>query len=92
MNFFYEVRLRYYIQPSFALSGMGTETDEEKSEEQRYYREEIHLKKGGQDYDVWAGQKSRSFTIFLISTKNIFTSYTYWVSSPKKETLPKMCR
>ncbi len=59
MNFLYEVRLRYYIQPSFALSGMGTETDEEKSEEQRYYRAEIHLKEGGQDYDVmgWAKEQ-----------------------------------
>ncbi|EPL6455310.1 BCCT family transporter [Providencia rettgeri] len=59
MNFFYEVRLRYYVQPSFALAGMGTETDEEKSEEQRYYRAEIHLKEGGQDYDVmgWAKEQ-----------------------------------
>lgn len=59
MNFFYEVRLRYYIQPSFALAGMGTESDEEKSEEQRYYRAEIHLKEGGQDYDVmgWAKEQ-----------------------------------
>lgn len=59
MNFFYEVRLRYYIQPSFALAGMGTESDDEKSEEQRYYRAEIHLKEGGQDYDVmgWAKEQ-----------------------------------
>ncbi|WP_353242839.1 choline BCCT transporter BetT [Providencia sp.] len=59
MNFFYEVRLRYYVQPSFALAGMGTETDDEKSEEQRYYRAEIHLKEGGQDYDVmgWAKEQ-----------------------------------
>ncbi|HGN1705984.1 TPA: BCCT family transporter [Providencia rettgeri] len=59
MNFFYEVRLRYYIQPSFALAGMGTESDEEKSEEQRYYRAEVHLKEGGQDYDVmgWAKEQ-----------------------------------
>ncbi|QCJ69107.1 choline transporter [Providencia heimbachae] len=59
MNFFYEVRLRYYIQPAFALAGMGVETDDEKSEEQRYYRAEIHLKEGGQDYDVmgWAKEQ-----------------------------------
>ncbi|EJD6378857.1 MULTISPECIES: BCCT family transporter [Providencia] len=59
MNFLYEVRLRYYIQPSFALAGMGTESDDEKSEEQRYYRAEIHLKEGGQDYDVmgWAKEQ-----------------------------------
>ncbi|EJD6370132.1 BCCT family transporter [Providencia huaxiensis] len=59
MNFLYEVRLRYYIQPSFALAGMGDEIDEEKNEEQRYYRAEIHLKEGGQDYDVmgWAKEQ-----------------------------------
>ena len=59
MNFFYEVRLRYYVQPSFALAGMGTDSEDEKSEEQRYYRAEIHLKEGGQDYDVmgWAKEQ-----------------------------------
>ncbi|MGO2345855.1 MAG: BCCT family transporter, partial [Providencia sp.] len=59
MNFFYEVRLRYYVQPAFALAGMATDSDDEKSEEQRYYRAEIHLKEGGQDYDVmgWAKEQ-----------------------------------
>ncbi|EKT54398.1 BCCT family transporter [Providencia burhodogranariea] len=59
MNFLYEVRLRYYVQPAFALSGIATESDDEKSEEQKYYRAEVHLKEGGQDYDVmgWAKEQ-----------------------------------
>lgn len=59
MNFFYEVRLRYYVQPAFSLAVIATDSDEEKSEEQRYYRAEIHLKEGGQDYDVmgWAKEQ-----------------------------------
>jgi len=59
MNFLYEVRLRYYVQPAFALSGIATENDDEKSEEQKYYRAEVHLKEGGQDYDVmgWAKEQ-----------------------------------
>ncbi|MCW2256115.1 choline/glycine/proline betaine transport protein [Providencia alcalifaciens] len=59
MNFLYEVRLRYYVQPAFALSGIVTESDDEKSEEQKYYRAEVHLKEGGQDYDVmgWAKEQ-----------------------------------
>ncbi len=56
MNFIYETRLRYYNQPSFALSGM---TDEEKDEEHRYYRAEIHLKEGGQDYDIMGWNKEQ---------------------------------
>lgn len=58
MNFLYEVRLRYYIQPSFALSGMN-DTDDEKNEEQKYYRAEIHLKEGGQDYDIMGWNKEQ---------------------------------
>ena len=47
----------YYNQPSFALSGM---TDEEKDEEHRYYRAEIHLKEGGQwDYDIKGWNKEQ---------------------------------
>ena len=49
LNFVYEVRLRAYLQPTFALAGMG---DVEKDEEQKYYRAEVYLKEGGQDYDV----------------------------------------
>ncbi len=48
LNFVYEVRLRSYIQPTFALAGFS----DEKKEENRYYRAEIYLKEGGQDYDV----------------------------------------
>jgi choline/glycine/proline betaine transport protein len=48
LNFVYEVRLRSYIQPTFALAAL----DDEKKEENRYYRAEVHLKEGGQDYDV----------------------------------------
>lgn len=49
LNFVYEVRLRPYLQPAFALAGLG---DEERDEEHKYYRAEVHLKEGGQDYDV----------------------------------------
>ncbi|MDC9613297.1 choline BCCT transporter BetT [Xenorhabdus khoisanae] len=49
LNFVYEVRLRGYIQPAFALAGFE---DDERSEEQKYYRAEVYLKEGGQDYDL----------------------------------------
>ncbi|PHM49925.1 BCCT family transporter [Xenorhabdus miraniensis] len=49
LNFVYEVRLRGYIQPAFALAGFE---DGERSEEQKYYRAEVYLKEGGQDYDL----------------------------------------
>jgi choline/glycine/proline betaine transport protein len=49
INFVYEVRLRGYIQPAFALAGLE---DDDKNEEQKYYRAEVYLKEGGQDYDL----------------------------------------
>lgn len=49
LNFVYEIRLRSYLQPAFALAGMS---DNDRDEEHRYYRAEVYLKEGGQDYDV----------------------------------------
>lgn len=49
LNFVYEVRLRAYIQPAFAMVALQ---DEGHNGEHKYYRAEIHLKEGGQNYDV----------------------------------------
>ncbi|NIA76602.1 hypothetical protein HBA43_20860 [Providencia rettgeri] len=49
LNFLYEIRLRDYLTPSFALVGMD---DDENNESQKYYRAEVYLKEGGQDYDI----------------------------------------
>ena len=49
LNFVYQVRLRSYMQPAFALAGMS---DSDRDEKHRYYRAEVYLKEGGQDYDV----------------------------------------
>lgn len=49
LSFVYEVRLRIYIQPAFSFSGQGNDVQDEKY---KYYGAEIHLKEGGQDYDV----------------------------------------
>jgi len=48
INFLYEIRLRNYMVPSFALVGM----DDENNDSQKYYRAEVYLKEGGQDYDI----------------------------------------
>ena len=50
LNFIYEVRLRGYNSPTFALSAL--ESDEHQTEQHKYYRAEIYLKEGGQNYDV----------------------------------------
>lgn len=50
LNFIYEVRLRGYSSPAFAIAGLDSE--EQASEQHKYYRAEIHLKEGGQNYDV----------------------------------------
>ncbi|MFT0213411.1 choline BCCT transporter BetT [Pseudomonas sp. F1_0610] len=44
VNFIYEVRPRAYTQPSFMI--------EDDQEDRKYFRAEVHLTEGGQDYDV----------------------------------------
>ena len=50
LNFIYEVRLRGYSSPAFALDGL--DDDEQQAEQHKYYRAEVYLKEGGQNYDV----------------------------------------
>ena len=46
LDFEYEVRPQAYLRPAFSLSETG---DDENS---KYFRAEVHLREGGQDYDV----------------------------------------
>lgn len=50
-NFVYEVRARAYIRPDF-MSQDDTEDEAEAREERKYFRAEVHLMEGGQDYDI----------------------------------------
>ena len=52
-EFVYRVLARKYSQPDF--SNEVTETDED---EQSYYRAEVHLGEGGQDYDIMGWSKT----------------------------------
>lgn len=45
-DFSYGVRPRSLVQPSFIVS------DDEESEERKYFRAEVYLNEGGQDYDI----------------------------------------
>lgn len=45
VDFIYQVFPRAYLQPSFML-------DEEDEEERKYFRAEVFLREGGQDYDI----------------------------------------
>lgn len=47
-KFFYSVHARPYVPPSFVVR----DTSRRRSEELRYYRAEVYLLEGGQDYDV----------------------------------------
>lgn len=47
LDFLYTVKPRAYIQPSFALR----DRDQDR-EERKYFRAEVHLREGGQDYDI----------------------------------------
>ena len=48
IDFFYSVHCRPCIPPSFVMS----DTRSRRGEQLRYYRAEVYLKEGGQDYDV----------------------------------------
>ncbi|AGA34443.1 High-affinity choline uptake protein BetT [Thioalkalivibrio nitratireducens DSM 14787] len=52
IDFFYSVRPRAYEPPTFVMR----DTRDKRLETLKYYRAEVHLKEGGQDYDVmgWA--------------------------------------
>ncbi|MCW3149472.1 choline BCCT transporter BetT [Stutzerimonas stutzeri] len=47
-DFIYEVRPRAYVMPSFVAAS----SEDDEREERKYFRAEVHLKEGGQDYDV----------------------------------------
>ncbi len=46
--FIYQVQMRGYFTPSFARGGMGSK----ELNNRRYYRAEVHLAEGSQDYDL----------------------------------------
>ena len=46
----YEVRPRAYAMPSFVMG--DTQSDQNEREDRKYFRADVHLKEGGQDYDV----------------------------------------
>lgn len=47
--FIYQVQMRGYFTPSFALGGIG---GSQELKNRRYYRAEVHLSEGSQDYDL----------------------------------------
>lgn len=50
IDFVYQVHLASHIQPAFIHA--DSEQPPEVTEEQKYYRAEVHLREGGQDYDI----------------------------------------
>ncbi|MCB5363048.1 choline BCCT transporter BetT [Pusillimonas sp. CC-YST705] len=52
VDFIYEVHPRAYLQPSFIGSPTNTAEDSEDNEARKYFRAEVYLKEGGQNYDI----------------------------------------
>lgn len=48
INFFYSVHVTAYEPPSFVMR----DTRRERQDRLRYFRAEVHLREGGQDYDI----------------------------------------
>ncbi|OEF96542.1 BCCT family transporter [Desulfuribacillus alkaliarsenatis] len=55
IDFFYSVRLKGHAMPSFTMAEANKDLDETK----KYYRAEIYLKEGGQDYDIMGWTKEQ---------------------------------
>jgi choline/glycine/proline betaine transport protein len=53
--FIYQVQMRGYFTPSFARGGMGNR----ELKNRRYYRAEVHLSEGSQDYDLMGYSKEQ---------------------------------
>ena len=53
IDFFYSVHPRAYEPPTFVMR----DTRDNRLEKLKYYRAEVHLKEGGQDYDVMGWSK-----------------------------------
>ena len=53
--FIYQVQMRGYFTPSFARGGMGPK----ELRNRRYYRAEVHLSEGSQDYDLMGYTKEQ---------------------------------
>ena len=51
VNFVYEIRPRAYVQPDFIMPDED-DTETEEREERKYFRAEVYLLEGGQDYDI----------------------------------------
>ncbi len=58
IDFFYSVRPRTYTPPAFAMS----ETRKKRGEKTKFYRAEVHLAEGGQDYDLMGWSKEQIIT------------------------------
>ena len=52
VNFVYEVRPRAYTRPDFMSHDDESDDSDEEREERKYFRAEVHLMEGGQDYDI----------------------------------------
>ena len=61
IDFFYSVRPRPHTPPAFALR----DTRKDRTEKLRFYRAEVHLSEGGQDYDVMNWTKEQIITDVL---------------------------
>ncbi|SDB59308.1 choline/glycine/proline betaine transport protein [Desulfonatronum thiosulfatophilum] len=58
IDFFYSVRPRIYSPPAFAMR----DTRKRRDEQLRFYRAEVHLSEGGQDYDLMGWTKDQIIT------------------------------
>uniref|UniRef100_UPI0025B87591 BCCT family transporter n=1 Tax=Desulfonatronospira sp. TaxID=1962951 RepID=UPI0025B87591 len=62
MDFFYSVRPREYEPPAFTLRATSVDRP---GQNRKYYRAEVHLREGGQDYDLMNWTREQVITDIL---------------------------
>ncbi|RUO20425.1 choline transporter [Aliidiomarina iranensis] len=69
IDFTYEIRIRAYARPDFAVAKKG------KKETDEYYRAEVFLRQGGQSYDIYGFEKADIINDVL----NQFENYLHFI-------------
>ncbi|NLL51799.1 MAG: hypothetical protein GX248_03740 [Peptococcaceae bacterium] len=64
-NFFYSVRPKPYIPPSFVGQKSEQTNSDESEAKEEYYRAEVYLKEGGQNYNLMGWSKEQIITDLL---------------------------
>ena len=78
LDFSYAVKPEAFVRPSLTPDEAADE------EERKYFRAEVHLREGGQDYDIMGWSATRSLATSSTSTSGTVTICTWCAERPRR--------